>query len=226
MNARLVMVLAGLLAAPAGSAAAQRPAGWIAAPNLAEVAAAYPQRARLARRAGAAELTCGVNFDGWLRDCAVLAEQPAGEGFGIAARRLAERFRTVRTSSLANGADVRLRIAFRPEMLQPGSFVVQTPAWAALPSAADFQATFPKIANDVNEVRVVMTCSVAAGGALSACAVEREDPAGQGYGAGALALAPKIRVGLWTPDGLPTVGARVRVPIRYELRPAPAAATP
>jgi hypothetical protein len=91
--------------------------------------------------------------------------------------------------------------------------------WAALPAITDFQASFPKSENGVNHVRVVMDCSVAAGGALAGCGVESEEPGGQGYGAGALALAPKIRVGLLTGDGVPTVGARVRVPIRYELTP-------
>ena len=74
-------------------------------------------------------------------------------------------------------------------------------------------------ANGVNELRLALVCSAAAGGLLTGCVVDREEPAGQGYGQGALALGPKFRVGPWSLDGLPTTGARVRVPIRYQLTP-------
>nr|MEA2799222.1 hypothetical protein [Phenylobacterium sp.] len=55
--------------------------------------------------------------------------------------------------------------------------------------------------------------------------VDQEEPAGQGFGEGALALASKFRVGPWSLDGEPTVGAKLRVPIRYELTPVKQAAT-
>ncbi len=74
----------------------------------------------------------------------------------------------------------------------------------------------------MNQVRVVLDCTVAAGGALSGCTVDREEPAGLGYGQGALAVATKFRVSPWSQDGQPTVGAKLRVPIRYELTPAAA----
>lgn len=217
MIAKLVTCL-GAAAAAAAPAAAQPVPTWTAAPTLAQVVAAYPPRARSARVGGRAELSCRANHEGWLRDCGVLVEQPGGYGFGTAARRLAE---GLRTSGRANAEDIRVSVAFDPAMLGPGPFVLQTPTWAALPSAGDFQGTFPKAANGVNSVRVVMTCDVAAGGALVGCAVDEEDPPGQGYGAGVLALAQKIRVGLWTPDGLPEVGARVSIPIRFQLSQAP-----
>ena len=93
-----------------------------------------------------------------------------------------------------------------------------------MPSAEDFQATFPKTENGVNHVRVVLGCTVEASGALGACAVAQEDPPGQGYGAGALALASKFRLSPWSTDGAPTIGAHIKLPIRYELAPAPAPA--
>ena len=200
--------------------AAQTPPAWVAAPTLKQVAAAYPPRARADRAAGRAELSCRPGAGGRLRDCGVVSETPGGYGFGAAARRLAEA--SLRTTG-ASGP-VHVNVAFRPDMLGKAPVLVETTGWAALPSAADFQASFPKAANGVNHVRVLMACDVAAGGALANCALQQEEPAGLGYGAAVLALAPKFRAVLWTRDGLPTVGARVKVPIRYELRPTAAAA--
>ena len=97
------------------------------------------------------------------------------------------------------------------------------PVWAELPSVQDFQASFPKSQNGVNSVRVVLGCAVEAGGGLSGCSVAQEDPAGQGYGAGALALASKFKLAPWSQDGSPTVGAHIKLPIRYALTPTPAA---
>ena len=107
-------------------------------------------------------------------------------------------------------------VTFDPAVFK-GALTITRPAWAALPTAQDFQASFPKAANGVNQVRVVLACTVADGGALAGCTVVQEEPAGQGFGAGALALAPKFRVGPWSQDGQPTIGAKVRVPIRYQL---------
>ena len=67
-------------------------------------------------------------------------------------------------------------------------------------------------------MRVALVCDVAAGGSLAGCSVNHGEPPGQGYGQGALALAPEV------PGHFPGacrrrthVGAKVRVPIRFEL---------
>ncbi len=44
-----------------------------------------------------------------------------------------------------------------------------------------------------------------------------------------MALAKDFQVSVWTPEGLPTVGGLVRVPIRYQMGssdPPPASPTP
>jgi hypothetical protein len=160
-------------------------------------------------------LTCEIGREGRPRDCVAIGEQPTGMGFGFAARKLAEKLRIGETGMA--GQEVRVPVVFDPALAKGETPTVLKPAWAVLPAAADFQASFPKTANGVNEVRVALVCAVAAGGTLSACTVDREEPAGQGYGQGALALAPKFRVGPWSQDGMPTSGAKVRVPIRYQL---------
>lgn len=67
-----------------------------------------------------------------------------------------------------------------------------------------------------------------AGGGVSDCKVAREDPAGQGVGLAAMGLIPHFKLTTWTIEGLPTVGATINIPLRYEGGGAPqgAAAKP
>ena len=208
-----VFVLATLIATAA--AAQPVPVTWAEAPSAADVAAAYPAKAKAANTAGMANLSCTLNSEGRPRDCAAIGESPSGAGFGFAARKLAEKMRVAEVG--LKGREVRIPVTFDPSVLKAEPLSITKPAWSVLPSAADFQASFPQTANGVNEVRVALVCTAGADGSLSGCAVDREEPAGQGYGQGALALAPKFRVGPWSQDGQPTAGAKVRVPIRYQL---------
>lgn len=214
-----MIVVAAAMLAP-GPASAQTSIAWIAAPNVGQVAARYPARAKAAELAGRAELSCTVASQGRLRDCAVISESPRGEGFGSAARQVARDLRAGLSGAIHDGSEVRVMVGFDPAMLRPG-FVAPDPSWTALPSAADFQATFPKTQNGVNDVRVTLLCDAQADGSLSGCTVADEAPAGDGYGAGALALGPRFKVAPWTPQGYPTAGAKVRVPIHYKLTPVP-----
>jgi TonB family protein len=195
-----------------GAAAAQT---WSEAPSVADVAASYPAKAKAAGAGGMVDLSCTINHEGRPKDCAALGEKPTGMGFGFTARKLAERMKL--SDASLNGKEIRIPVMFDPAVLKGSAPTVSQPAWSALPTAQDFQASFPQTANGVNTVRVALVCDVVAGGALASCSVDREEPAGQGYGAGALALAPKFRVGPWSLQGEPTVGAKVRVPIRFEL---------
>ena len=206
--------VSGLLLAPA-MAVAQATPTWIEAPSAADVAAAYPAKAKAAAVGGSVTLTCTISREGRPRSCAVLNEAPGNYAFGTAARRLAEQMRVNELN--LRGQDVLVPVTFNPEVLTPQGISITKPAWAAMPGVEDFQATFPKTANGVNSVRVVLACTVTNSGGLGGCTVDSEDPPGQGYGQGALALATKFKVGPWSQDGQPTVGAHLKLPIRYEL---------
>lgn len=219
MSRLIVFAAAGALSLAASAAIAAGTPTWVEAPTYADAAAVYPAKAKAEHVAGSAVMSCTVTLNGRLSDCAAIAATPPGMGFDDAAHRLTPKLRTELGDGVRSGSEIRFTIGFTPEMADAKPALENDITWTALPAISDFQASFPKSENGVNHVRVVMDCSVGAGGALSGCAVESEEPAGQGYGAGALALAPKIRVGLMTADGVPTVGARVRVPIRYELTP-------
>ena len=220
MGARLIAIAAaGAMSLAASAALAAAAPTWAEAPTYADAQAVYPARAKAELVAGSAVMSCTVTMNGHLSDCAAIASQPEGMGFDDAAHRLTPKFRAELGGGVRSGSEVRFTVGFAPQMAGGGPALERNITWAALPAISDFQASFPKSENGVNHVRVVMDCSVGAGGSLAGCGVESEEPAGQGYGAGALALAPKIRVGLLTADGVPTVGARVQVPIRYELTP-------
>ena len=213
------LLAASALVLLAGPAAAQT--AWIAAPAAADLAAAYPAKAKAEGIGGGVQLTCTANRKGDMTDCAVLGETPRGYGFGPAARKLAEK---LRASGVVNGTEVQVPITFMPEMASGRPVTVKTPHWTALPSVGDMQAAAPKTEGGPNNVRVTLVCEVQAGGALNDCVVDREEPAGQGFGPAILTLAPKFRADLMSVEGAPTVGAKVRVPVRFDLKPLQQAA--
>jgi TonB family protein len=192
---------------------------WAQAPGLAEVAAAYPPRARDRKLGGRAVLYCSFTVEGALRDCTTLAEDPRGDGFAAAARQLAHDFRAFPETADGKGlrsASVQLPVSFDPKMLEPSGQLIGAPKWAALPSAAEVTAAFANVPKGVGTIHVALTCTVQQGGWMGGCAVASESPPGEGLGPAALALAVKVRVITWTDEGLPVVGGRVTIPIRYE----------
>lgn len=198
--------------------------GWLAAPTYAEVAAAYPERARERKVGGQATMRCEFKADGRLDDCSVLGETPRGLGFGWAARTLVPKFQgpdSFGGGESAKGAVVQVPIAFPVEMLSGGEPVVGKPRWIAAPTAEVMQAAIPAsaIAAGVTTARVVMGCQIKPDGALDECVVRSEDPVGHGFGAATLGISPAFRVSIWTNEGLPTIGARAIVPICYEILP-------
>ena len=215
-----IAAFTALIAMAAGAPALAQTA-WIAAPTAADLAAAYPAKAKAEGIGGGVQLTCSANRKGEMTDCAVLGETPRGYGFGAAARGLAEK---LRASGVVNGAEVQVPITFMPEMAKGAAATVKTPHWTALPSVADMQAAAPKTEGGPNNVRVTLVCEVRAGGDLTGCVVDREEPAGQGFGPAILTLAPKFKADLMSVEGAPTVGAKVRVPVRFDLKPAQQAA--
>ena len=66
---------------------------WARLPSGSDLEAHYPTRASRSRVAGAAIMRCVSDARGMLKDCRILAEAPAGEGFGPATLDLASRFR-------------------------------------------------------------------------------------------------------------------------------------
>ncbi|MDB5438585.1 MAG: peptidase BlaR1 [Caulobacteraceae bacterium] len=67
-------------------------ADWVSKPTAAQMTAVYPPRALEAGIGGSPTLNCQVDVQGKVSGCRVVAESPAGEGFGAAALKLAPLF--------------------------------------------------------------------------------------------------------------------------------------
>ena len=195
---------------------------WTAAATQADVAAAYPAALKASKQKGSAVLDCALAPTGRLAQCKVASEAPQRGGTGRAALSLISRFQLEPprddAGALVRGARVRLPVQFSPTVLVQGGEQIAQPDWGRLPEADQVANLFPAKAKAAGVLKgdVLLSCRVNAGGGLAGCAVDRETPAGMGFGEAALALAPSFTMSAWTSDGRPVDGARVRIPMRYE----------
>ncbi len=113
---------------------------------------------------------------------------------------------------------------------KPRPSVVTNPDWLERPNGDDVSALYPPIALEFNiSGRAALVCAVDTYGALEDCSAEEESPKGLGFGAAAVALAPKFRMTPKMVDGRPVVGGSVRIPINFnapKLEDIPPAPTP
>ncbi|HEX2815469.1 MAG TPA: hypothetical protein VHN39_03685, partial [Phenylobacterium sp.] len=203
---------------------------WLQAPSYADMAAAYPKKAREGHLSGHVTVDCSFTNLGFLSDCMTISEEPKGQGFGAAAHNLAGRFKAPAELPLKTrqAANVQLPFSFDAAVLTDATPAIGKPQWAVLPTAQETAAAFEAVIKGgvTGTVRVMLHCTVQPGGGVSGCTVAREDPAGQGVGEAALSLIPHFKITTWTIEGLPTVGGTINIPLRYEgpgKEPAPAA---
>lgn len=230
------VILRTILAGAVGLMAGQAMAGdlassasdvaWIAAPSRADVAAAYPAKARTKGVGGEVLLDCQLGRDGRATVCEVIDETAPGLGFASAARALGQKFQAPATDAVGRPvarSHVQIVIGFTPDLLDPSKTGGGRPKWVAMPPPAAFNESFPPKAQvgGVLKARVVLACTATADGGLSGCAVESEDPPGYELGRAALGLAPGFRMAAWGSDGRPVIGATVKAGIRYDMQQVP-----
>jgi periplasmic protein TonB len=94
---------------------------------------------------------------------------------------------------------------------------IENPIWVQRPTVEDMQRYYPRRALERGEAgRVILDCTVIYGGRLS-CRVRSENPSGRGFGEAALSVAREFRIAATQPDGSPTNGARLTVPIAFQV---------
>lgn len=107
--------VAVVISAMALAGAAEANPLWARHPDRDDMKRAFPREARGVREPGVVELTCKVNAERRLEDCAVTKESPEGVGFGEAALTLVPKFRmrsAVNGQKVAPGTVVGVPIEF------------------------------------------------------------------------------------------------------------------
>jgi TonB family protein len=214
----LILLLMAALAAqePAPTTTSPEPPAivapqWLATPTPEDAQAVYPKAAAEKRLEGRATLKCGVNGEGFLKDCASIAEEPAGQGFGAAAMAIAPKFQMAKVAKdgmpVAGGV-VRIPIRFaNPAQMQPG--------FRRMPSTDDMAKAYPEKALKRNVGGLaVIDCGVATDGNLYDCALSSETPVNYDFGQAALQLAPLFNLEPRTKNGKP-VRYAVSIPIKF-----------
>jgi len=151
------------------------------APSAADMARYVPTGAAFV--GGHVDLQCHVSAEGHLFECHVLQESPPHLRLGEAATQIAEQLYRL-TPALVDGqpdpsAEVEVPIDFGAKLVPPGP--LSPPALLAFYPPAALAAGINGSAD--------LACERSERGALTNCKVTSEVPAGQGFGAGALALA-------------------------------------
>ena len=104
-----------------------------------------------------------------------------------------------------------------PAQTQPPR-VIRNPTWAAKPTSAQMARLYPRLALERGlDGGATLMCEVIASGSVRNCAVIDEHPKGRGFGEAALASSKHFRLNPRTENGEAIEGARVRIPLVFNL---------
>lgn len=210
----LVLAAASAAAAEEHGQGSYTPPDWLQLPSADLLQAVWPKDALAKGQEGQALLNCEVELAGDLKNCTVVSEEPAGAGFGSAALQAASGF-TLKPATMDGKpvvSTVRIPLAFKV----PKSSVIVAADWLKQPNVDELQAVWPRAALAKGRGgSAVMECEVEPQGTLERCSIVSEEPAGMGFGAAALLLAPSFAMKPSTRDGVPIKG-RARIPINFK----------
>jgi TonB family protein len=139
---------------------------------------------------GAVTLKCVAETTGWVSGCEIVAESPAGAGFGQAAvtsmRRARIRPLMIDGATEPSFIQFTLRFGMEPEPEPvPLVAILENPTWRVPPRTA-----VPNRARaaGINRAQALLDCEIFHD-TLRACVVKQEDPTGYGFGAAAVGAA-------------------------------------
>lgn len=197
---------------------------WAGAPTFADLAVVYPKGG--AGKSGYDAFRCDVAKTGVLKDCVILREEPPGKGFGGAGRALIPKFHVeLDADELAQRQPLVVNLAIR--LIDPNSDDfsarrIGEPVWIKVVDPLKSQALYPAQAAEkgLTTGLGVASCEVSADGHLTACEARPGKPDRVGFSEAAVEIAGALEMSRWTQEGGPVDGARVSLPIRFNLATA------
>ncbi|MBV9995457.1 MAG: TonB family protein [Caulobacteraceae bacterium] len=199
------------------------------APPRYDILAYYPPAAKSGGVSGSATLSCGLTEHGGFTGCNLVSEDPAGHGFGAAALAMAAKAvgdQGVELPPDRRGPEtVTFRFTASPLSIQPDVLnhrpaVITHPDWVHQPSADDVTEYYPAAAVRTSMGgRAILECGVGIDELLEYCVVREETPEGYGFGDAALRLSHLFKMRPMTRDGVPVAGAKVVIPIHFQMPP-------
>lgn len=210
----LVASLCLAAAALADPAAAPSGIRYGRMPDQALMASVMPNAAVVASRSGGATIQCVTSRNGWLKQCEVIKEEPAGLGYGQTALALSVFFKMEPTTPGGDIADRTVRIpmtwdvAFRETVEHD---VITTPIWLKAPTRAQVAAAYP--AGMTGDGRVLFECQIGQYGDLEVCKARLKDPE-RGFVDAARTLLPYFKAPTTVKGGGSARAAHVFVPVQ------------
>lgn len=196
---------------------------WLHRPSARDLRGVWPTEALKKGLSGSAVIGCKVSAQGLLYDCTIVAEQPAGLGFGAAALLMAPQF--VMRPMSKNGEPVaggRIRIPIKFEgsgeapISETRPMVRPTMAWEHAPTRAEVAAVYPDKAKAAGVAGVVgLQCGFSYQRTLSQCRVLTEEPKGYGFGRAAERVARQFVSAPMRPGGQPLSGASIQLSVAF-----------
>jgi TonB family protein len=171
---------------------------WLRRPSPDQLHTAFPTQATASE--GYVRLACIVTVQGLVRNCEILSESPAGQGFGQAALAITPQllFRPGTVNGRPVESTVTIPFPFNCSGASCGSMgdgpsgrkILNGIAWAEAPSQLEMVAAYPPKAKAAHILGVAsIECVMTADGSLKSCDTMSEEPRNQGFGKAAASLA-------------------------------------